>query len=89
MIYLHKENYIMTQLLQTAIEKALQLPESSQNELALAILNHIKKANKELRPLGFAAGMGSVSDDFNAPLSDEELSAWYDGHPKDPLKGDE
>lgn len=75
----------MTQLLQTAIEEALQLSPNGQNDLARAILAHIKKTRKNPRPLGFASGMGSVADDFNAPLPPEEESLWYEGKPNDPL----
>ena len=79
----------MTQLLKTAIQKALLLSESSQNDLALAILVHIKKRKKQVRSIGFATGKGHVSDDFNDPLPDEELILWHEGDLNDILNRNE
>lgn len=74
----------MTNLLQTAIEKATKLPDQQQDDIAALMLNAIAKKAEE-RPLGLAKGMVQVPDDFNDPLPDEELAAWYGEDPDDPL----
>ena len=74
----------MTKLLQTAIEEAKKLSDPDQDGVAALILNAVAKKSGK-RPLGLAKGLGHVHDDFNDPLSDEELADWYEGHPDDPL----
>ena len=78
----------MTQLLQTAIDKAKSLSESEQDIIAALLLNAIAKKSDK-RPIGLGIGLAEVPDDFNDPLPKEELDAWYEGHSTDPLKSAE
>ncbi len=71
-------------ILQTAVEKAAKLPHQQQDDIAALMLNAIARKAGE-RPLGLAKGMVQVPDDFNDPLPEEELVAWYGDHPDDPL----
>ena len=74
----------MTHLLQTAIKEAQKLSDQDQDGVAALILNVVAKKSGK-RPLGLAKGLGHVHNDFNDPLSEEELADWYEGHPDDPL----
>ncbi len=74
----------MTNLLQTAVERAAKLPHQQQDDIAALMLNATATKAGE-RPLGLAKGMVQVPDDFNDPLPEEELAAWYGEHPDDPL----
>ena len=74
----------MTQLLQTAIEKAKGLSETEQDIIAALLLNAIAKKSDK-RPAGLAKGLGHVHADFNDSLSEEEIAHWHEGHPEDPL----
>ena len=74
----------MTKLLQSAIEKATKLPDQQQDDIAALMLKAIAKKAGE-RPLGLAKGTVQVPDDFNDPLPEEEVTAWYGEHPDDPL----
>jgi prevent-host-death family protein len=44
------------------------------------------EAKKTSRPLGFARGQVWVADDFDAPLPDDLLRAFYGGDPPVPIK---
>ena len=74
----------MTHLLQTAIKQVNSLTDQEQNDIAALMLNAVAKKTKK-RPLGLAKGLGTVGDDFNEPLSEEELALWYESQPGDPL----
>ena len=71
-------------ILQTAVEKAAKLPDQQQDDIAALMVNAIARKAGE-RPLGLAKGMVQVPDDFNDPLPEEELVAWYGDHSDDPL----
>ena len=70
--------------MQTAVEKAAKLPHQQQDDIAALMLNAITKKAGE-RPLGLAKSMVQAPDNFNDPLPEEELGAWYGDHPDDPL----
>ena len=73
----------MTQLLQNAIEEVSKLPTDQQDHIATLMLNALGGK----RPLGLAKGLVEMSDDFDAPLSEDELALWYEGSKDDPLNG--
>ena len=74
----------MTQLLHAAIEEALKQTPDVQKTIATAMFEQMSKL-REKRPIGLAEGQVRVPDDFNEPLSNEELEAWYGDNPDDPL----
>ena len=45
------------------------------------------REEKSVRPLGFARGEVWVADDFNAPLPDDLLAAFYGGTIPKPISG--
>ena len=71
----------MTLHLKHAIELVSKMPDAQQDMIA-ALMVSLAKGE---RPIGLAQGLGHVHDDFNKPLSEEELSLWYDLKPSDPL----
>ncbi len=71
----------MTQLLQKALVAVQQLPPEKQDTIASLMLSMAEGK----RPLGLAKGLGTVPDDFNEPLPEEELALWYESQPGDPL----
>ncbi len=72
----------MTQLLQEAFVAVQQLPPEKQDSIASLILS----LTEGKRPLGLARGLGTVPEDFNEPLPDDELALWYEIQAGDPLK---
>lgn len=54
----------------------------------IAELKALPQPPKKPRPMGLARGKGRVLPAFFEPMSEEELSDWYDVKPTDPLHPD-
>ncbi len=59
-----------------AVERGEEIIIARRNKPVAKLVRVEPEKPKKRRPLGLAKGMGQVPDDFNAPMSEEELALW-------------